>query len=227
MKIVIYTVAWVICRNVSKTRATDSAFEIISVNFTHYKIRYMNKVTAIPRLLFVLALFILSFCFTPANSQSIANYAVTRTTGVAYSSILSTGIPPGSWRNSGAFINDDNRSFPVDIGFNFWYDGARYTQLSISTNGYVDFSASAADGGPTGAPYGYVNTQYSAPNGTLNAIAPFYDDMTTQGAVNPLGNSIRYLLTGGAPNRIMTIEWFNMAVYLNTTPSLNFQVKLH
>lgn len=161
------------------------------------------------------------------HAQSIGNYAVTRTTGITYTSIMSTGFPCNSWRYSGTFQQDDNRSNPVALGFDFWYDGVRYTEVSISTNGYIDFSASTNQGGPTSGPYGYSNVQFSNPSGTLNAIAPFYDDLTTQGAVDPLGTSIKSLTTGSAPNRVFTIEWFDMAVYQNTTPSLNFQVKLY
>ncbi len=161
------------------------------------------------------------------RAQSIANYAATRTTGITFSSIMSTGLPCNSWRYNGAFQQDDNRSNPVEIGFDFWYNGVRYTEVSISTNGYIDFSASTNDGGPTGAAYGYVNTQFTAPNGTLLAIAPFYDDQTTQGGNDPLGNSIRTLTSGVAPNRIFTVEWNDMAVYQNTTPSLTYQVKLY
>jgi hypothetical protein len=175
-------------------------------------------------LLFAIAFF---FILLPAKSQSIANYSVGRSTGISYSSIINAGVPPNSWRNSGAFEEDDNRSFPVDIGFDFWYDGVRYTEVNISTNGYIDFSTSTANGGPTTGPYGYSNTAFTDPGGTLNCIAPMYDDMTTQGATDPLGSGIRYVVTGSAPNRVMTIEWANMAVYQNTTPSLNFQVKLH
>lgn len=160
-------------------------------------------------------------------AQSIANYGVTRTTGNTYSSIISSGIPCNSWRYNGGFQQDDNRSTPIEIGFDFWYDGVRYTELNVSTNGYIDFSSSTQDGGPTTAPYGYANTQFSANGGTLNAIAPMYDDQTTQGAVDPLGNSIRSLLSGTAPNRVLTIEWLNMAVYQNSTPDLNYQVKLY
>lgn len=175
-------------------------------------------------------LFVVLLCVAVNNglhAQSIANYAVTRTTGVPFVSILNTGVPCNSWRYNGNFQQDDNRSNPVDIGFDFWYDGVRYTELCISTNGYIDFSASTNDGGPTGAPYGYVNTEFTQPNGTLLAVAPFYDDQTTQGGTDPLGNSIRMLLTGVAPNRVFTVEWNDMAIYQNTTPSLTYQVKLY
>jgi len=183
----------------------------------------MNKQLS-PLLLFLL----FAFSFKFGNAQSIANYATARTTGITYSSISSTGNAIDSWRNNTVLMQDDNRSNATDIGFDFWYNGTRYTKFSVSTNGYVDFSSSTADGGPYATPYGYDNTQFTGNgSGTWLALAPFYDDMTAQGGTDALGNSIKYLVTGAAPNRVLTIEWINMAVYLNTTPSLNFQVKLY
>src|SRR3954468_24525559 len=79
----------------------------------------MNQVTANLRLLITFIISILSFCNNPTQAQSIANYALTRTTGITYATIANTGTPPSSWRNSGAFIDDDNRSNPIDIGFDF------------------------------------------------------------------------------------------------------------
>jgi hypothetical protein len=161
-------------------------------------------------------------------SQSIANYATVRTTGIGYSSIASPGISFSSWRNTATFTQDDNRSNFTDIGFDFWYDGVRYTQYSVSSNGYLDFSSSTANGGPTTGPYGYANSQFTASgSGTWLALAPIYDDMTAQGGVDALGNSVKNIISGTAPNRVLTIEWINMAVYQNTTPSLNFQIKLY
>ena len=161
------------------------------------------------------------------HSQSLANYSPIRNTGIAYTSINVVGNAFNSWRNTTAFTQDDNRSDFTDIGFDFWYDGVRYTKFSVSTNGYLDFSSSTADGGPTAGAYGYDNTNFTNSSALTGiAIAPFYDDLTAQGGVNPLGTSIKYYLTGSAPSRTLIIEWINMAVYLNTSPSLNFQVKL-
>lgn len=160
------------------------------------------------------------------KSQSIANYSVTRSTGNTYNSIQSVGIPFGSWRNNGTYIEDDNRSYQHDIGFDFWYNGVRYTAFCVGTNGYIDFSTSTANGTGTGA-YGYQNTQFSATGGSLIALAPFYDDQTTQGATDPLGESISYYLSGTEPNRVLTVEWRNMAIYGNTTPNLNYQLKIY
>jgi hypothetical protein len=167
---------------------------------------------------------------TVVIAQSVANYTTTRSTGISYNSIVSTGNAIDSWRNNAGFSQDDNRSIATNIGFDFWYNGTMYNQFSVSTNGFVDFSTSTADGGASGGAFSYINTVFSNTNAgtrTYPALAPFYDDMMAQGGIEALGNSIKYLTTGSAPNRVLTIEWINMAVYGNTTPSLNFQVKLY
>lgn len=164
------------------------------------------------------------------KAQSVANYGVVRNTSVSYSSIYSTSSAVNSWRNvTGTFQQDDNRSYFVPIGFDFWYNGVRYTQLSVSTNGFIDFSTSTDNGDATADDFGYVNSAFSASTAglaTRPACALFYDDLTAQGGSAALGNSIRYRLSGTAPSRTLTIEWINMAVYGNTTPSLNFQIVL-
>lgn len=170
-------------------------------------------------------IFVLLHTFVLA--QSVGNYSVSRSTGISYSSIVSTGSPLSGWRYVGGYSQDDNRSIASDIGFDFWYNGTRYTQFSVSTNGYIDFSSSTANGGPTTGAYGYQNTRFTSTTPTGLALAPMYDDMTTQGGGDPLGASIKYQVSGTAPNRVLTVEWFNMAVYLNTTPDLNFQVKIY
>ncbi|WP_317896887.1 fibronectin type III domain-containing protein [Aurantibacillus circumpalustris] len=172
---------------------------------------------------------VLSVFFLKINSQSLANYSTTRNTGVTYASINLTGSSFPSWRNSTSFTQDDNRSDFTNIGFDFWYDGTRYTQFCVSTNGFLDFSSSTDDGGAQGDDFGYSNaalTTANAANATRPAIAPFYDDLTAQGGTSALSNSLKYSLSGSAPNRTLTVEWINMAVYNNVTPSLNFQVKL-
>lgn len=174
--------------------------------------------------------------------QSVANYAHTRTTGNAYNSIAATGNAINAWRTtniSDGTYYDDNRSNPILIGFDFWYDGKRYTQFSVSTNGFIDFDTSSWNGGSGSVqpnnPYGpystdFVNPTRSAPAGgigTVTALAPFYYDLTTWQTSVPLGNSIMYLLTGTAPNRVLTVEWINMSTWTNQNDTLNLQVKLY
>ncbi|MEN8250995.1 MAG: fibronectin type III domain-containing protein, partial [Bacteroidota bacterium] len=184
----------------------------------------LNKLTL--ALIFFLAIVSNNY----AQAQSVSNYNVSRSTGMSYSSIISTGNSMPGWRYTGGFSEDDNRSEATDIGFDFWYNGQRYTHFSVSTNGFIDFSSSTDDGGPDCDDYGYCNYQFtssSATSGTWLALAPFYDDMTTAGGTDPLGSSIKYQLSGSAPNRVLMVEWDNMAIYGNTSPDLNFQVKLY
>lgn len=182
------------------------------------------------RKLLVISLIFILVILTGFNSyaQSVGNYTVTRKTGITYNSIMSTGGSLSGWRYTGSFSEDDNRSNATDIGFDYWYNGQRFTQFSVSTNGFIDFSGSTDDGGPICDAYGYCNDYFTdSREGTWFALAPFYDDMTTGSGVDPLGTSIKYQISGTSPNRILTIEWDAMAVYLNTTPDINFQVKLH
>ena len=177
----------------------------------------------------ILAIFLILSLSRSLFSQSLANYSSVRNTANTYSSISATGNPFNSWRNVTNLTQDDNRSDFTNIGFDFWYNGVRYTQFCVSTNGFIDFSTSTDDGGPTADDFGYDNTSFTTnntANSTNPAVAPFYDDLTAQGGTSALGNSVKYLLSGSAPNRTLTIEWINMAVYQNTSPSLNFQVKL-
>jgi hypothetical protein len=125
----------------------------------------------------------------------------------AFSSIALTGTSMSGWRNGNS--TDDNLSTAQPIGFTFTYKGNNFTQFSVSTNGYLTFNVgTAATGSGTGA-YGYENTQFTGTTGTLNSIAPFYEDQVTPG--NPgtaagLAAAMKYQLTGTAPNRVLVVE---------------------
>lgn len=163
-------------------------------------------------------------------SQSCANYTVTRTTAISYSSI--SGLSPSffAWRNTASNQDDDNRSYQEPIGFDFWYLGVRYTQFSATLNGTIDFSSSTSDGnnGGTG-PYGpNYNNLFSTAGKTMLALAPFYDDLWTAGSgTTPVATSIFFQTSGTAPNRVLTIEWQNFDKWNSSTGSLNFQVKIY
>ena len=119
-------------------------------------------------------------------AQTLANYqapngTLTRTTGNTYSSIEFTGYSVPSWRFVGSGGEDDNRSYPISIGFDFWYLGTRYTTFNISTNGFIDFSTYTNDGGPSTNQYGSTDNDLSqsASNRMMPlTIAPFYYDQT-------------------------------------------------
>lgn len=155
------------------------------------------------------------------------SFDITRS-AASYSSISGTGTSATGWRNGNN--TDDNMSTAQPIGFTFNYKGADYTQFLVSTSGFLTFNtATAALGNGTGA-YGYDNTAFTSTTGTLNTLAPFYEDQVTPG--NPttaagLANAMKYQVTGSAPNRVLTVEWIGMETFNNAGPNLNYQVKLY
>jgi hypothetical protein len=156
---------------------------------------------------------------TPLFGQSAADYTATRSTGIAYSSIISSGTS-FSWRNG--TNTDNNRSDTTAIGFDFWYMGSRYTVFSVSTNGFIDFNYYSTDAGSVGS-YSANNTFFFA---QALCVAPLYDDLAIPSG-GSLADNIKYAVTGSFPNRVLTVEWSNMQYTGNSSPSLNFQVKLY
>jgi len=172
---------------------------------------------------------------TEAAAQSCANYApVTRTTGITYNTIFGSNPSFFTWRNTSSNQNDDNRSYQAPIGFDFYYLGVRYTQFSANLNGTIDFSASASDGNNGGAgPYGpNYNNLFSTAGETNLALAPLYADLWTADSESvPIATCLAYMVTGSAPNRVLTVEWINFDewdVPINSPSySINMQVKIY
>lgn len=191
--------------------------------------KYLNIVTAVSITILLLVV------HSQVYAQSLSRYSVTRTTGITFTGINTTGNSFPSWRNStnGNYNEDDNRSYPVDIGFDFWYNGVRYTQFCVSTNGFIDFSSSSDDGGPLLHQYGPYDDDMSEDLSTETSplvIAPFYLDLTTYGAVDPLGESIHYEVTGTPGSRVLTVEWYKVEPWVaggGGNPDFTFQVKLY
>jgi len=166
--------------------------------------------------------------FTTAN---LLSYEVSRSTGVAFNSIVSTGNFTSDWK-SGPNNTDDNLSEILPIGFPFTYQDGSYSSFLVSTNGFITLNTSTTSNGSGAGAYNYNNSNLSnvGANASPAIIAPFYEDMVCQG--NPgnlasLNSSIHYETTGSVGNRVLTVEWTGMETYNNTGPDLNFQVKLY
>ena len=156
---------------------------------------------------------------TTAYGQSTADYTPVRSTGITYSSIISSGTS-FTWRNG--TDTDNNRSSLTDIGFDFWYLGTRYTQFNVSTNGFIDLNIYDPSNGAPVNSYDEDNSKFFYQQLTL---APLYDDLKIPGSGSLSGN-IKYAVSGSFPNRVLTVEWLNMQTPSQTDPDLNFQVKL-
>ena len=96
---------------------------------------------------------------------------------------------------------DDTASAVQNIGFDFWYDGVRFTQFSCNANGLCKLGGTA------------VTTSFdnaSATTGFATAtnspkIAPYYDDLWVG-----TNGKVHIKVVGTAPNRKLVVEWQNM-----------------
>ncbi len=169
-----------------------------------------------------------------AFADGIDAYAVTRNTGVGITDISSGGSVP-TWRNG---TSDDNLSQNLNIGFSFPFDGAVYTQFRMSSEGFITFNtvtpATGADIRSCGDAenYSYYNNTFSLFDklGTVQSLAPFYDDLQPNG--QSFANSFHYR-TDASPNRL-TVQWRGMSKYVDTDNctscsygNYNFQVIIY
>ncbi|MCX6165508.1 MAG: GEVED domain-containing protein [Ignavibacteriae bacterium] len=109
---------------------------------------------------------------------------------------------------------DDGYISGVALPFTFTYNGAPFTTISISHNGWACLG--------TQTPSGYTPIC----TGTYtNILSPFAGDLMGYAT----GDSLRYLTTGTTPNRVFTVEWYKWGIY-NAGTSVNefdFQLKLY
>jgi len=128
-------------------------------------------------------------------------------------------------------IDDRFSASYIPIGFPFCFDGIQYTQLLVSSNGYVIFDPiSCATNLPSGnaTPDGYSGWSIydSIPNTTnapRNAILFPWHDLDPSD-----GGNIYYQTLGTAPNRRFVLSYVNVPMFESSCDGLTFtgQLKL-
>lgn len=101
-------------------------------------------------------------------------------------------------------LSDDQYSGAINIGFPFTYYGVVYNQLLISSNNYISFDLTQANG------YSPWSITAAAPSTTLptNIIMGPYQD------INPgLGGTIEYGIYGTAPNRRFVVRYNQVPMF--------------
>lgn len=131
----------------------------------------------------------------------LSNYYEFSSAQENYSAITGTTVPTA--------IGDNVISNPIDIGFAFAYGSNSYTQIKISSNGYLTLGTEPG----------------SSANNNLGSticpvLAPLWDDSYLQG-------SAQFLLAGTAPNRVFTVQWTGVKWPTNSVTSFSYQVKLY
>jgi hypothetical protein len=143
-----------------------------------------------------------------AFSQSTANYTVTA--GSDGSLTTMTGSTTLIGDNQ---VTQASSVTPITPSqdFEFWFMGTRYTQFSVSSNGILRFGAAPINGNANTPSLNFQQRvcAFASGDGANDASCPAG---TSDGDWRTLAGSgrIHYVVTGTAPNRILTTEWLNM-----------------
>lgn len=109
---------------------------------------------------------------------------------------------------------DDALSAAINIGFNFSFGCTSYSQIKVSSNGWLTFDMSTS----------WADTWNDLDGTTPKLkVAPLWDDLAVG-----TGSTVNYKLTGTAPNRVLTVEWSQMEwTYSASAWAIGFQCKLY
>ena len=122
-----------------------------------------------------------------------------------------TAVPLSVYIDSGSTgtllqYPDDIYTSVIDLGFSFTYFGNTYTQCVLSTNNYICFDLSNANGY---SPW-YISNAAPSPNNPLNSIyGPWHD---VDPYVPPYG-ALSYGTFGTAPNRFFVYNFCGVPMY--------------
>ena len=155
-----------------------------------------------------ITLLCLSIFFSSIISAQVSSYTFLQS-NTTYTPISGATI-------LGLATNDDTSFNALNIDFTFNYGGLNYTQLSVNSNGFLTFDATATSS--------YISISNAVAGASNNLVAGFNDDL--QGVV---GSSLSYVTSGTSPNRVFTLQWTNYRNYISSgssADSYNFQIKL-
>ncbi|MGH9874322.1 MAG: DUF4214 domain-containing protein [Pyrinomonadaceae bacterium] len=145
----------------------------------------------------------------PLTPEVAGNYAFATATNASL-----TDMSTGTTQLLGANI-DDTASTLNNIGFEFYFQGARFTQFSINDNGVVRLGATAQ----TSTPYKPLS------QAGISIITAYGADQRTHAG----DGKVHFKVTGSAPSRVLNIEWLNNQANFNSggTADLTYQVRLY
>jgi hypothetical protein len=136
---------------------------------------------------------------------SLAGYTADDTIPYNFEDISATGT---------SFTLADDDTFLIPVGFTFDYFGTPYTNVEISSNGFLSVNAAGVNGCCTGAPL----PDPATPNGT---IAGWWEDLDPGEA----GAELYYQTMGTTPNQYLLISFINVQHYPTGNP-VTMQYKL-
>ncbi|HNX38752.1 MAG TPA: hypothetical protein PKI15_10380, partial [Candidatus Cloacimonadota bacterium] len=130
-------------------------------------------------------------------------YSFNATTGT-YTPITGTPVTD--------ILSDDAISATVPLGFTFAYGDNAYTEIKLSSNGWIGLGSAQTGSNLSNA---------LASTTIVPVIGPLWDDLSMA------SGTVQYLLSGTAPNRIFTIQYADVKWNWSGTNQFNFQVRLY
>ncbi|MDQ1592641.1 MAG: hypothetical protein QOG71_3268 [Pyrinomonadaceae bacterium] len=113
-----------------------------------------------------------------------------------------------------AASQDDFASPVSNIGFDFYFQGTRFTQFSASSNGGMRLGGTAI---------GSTSYGNAFPFASQSILAPFMGDHRTSST-----GKVHFKVIGSAPNRTLIVEWLNMNQNWNSaTVDGTYQARLY
>jgi hypothetical protein len=149
-----------------------------------------------------------SFITSFSIAQNASGYAFTAVGGTY--NALSSGTTNVSVHTASS---DDAISNAINLGFTFKFAGVDYSQIKVSSNGWLTFNTAITVAEPLNA---WIEMNNQRPT-----LFPLWDNL--QNRVIP-----RYRVDGTAPNRIFKLEWSQSEWNFNSNGNtISFQVWLY
>ncbi len=158
-----------------------------------------------------------NFIFQPEIKRKVCNKSNPKAFGAdSYSfSTTTTSYTTVSGTDINSIEDDEAVSGAINIGFTFNYCGTDYTQVVVSSNGWLSFNTSLSSAQLTNDLDG---TSYSPED----RLAPLWDDL------DGTGHGARCNTSGTAPNRVFAVEWRNWEWnYAANTRVISFKILLY
>ena len=149
------------------------------------------------------------------GTSNSSNVITVQTAPCCVSSYTASSIvfAPISGTGTNVTLIDDEISAAIPIGFSFSFYCTNYTQLFISSNGFVTFN-------PTNSGCCVGRVLPDAIAGITDFIAGYWNDL------NPgSGGTISYFVSGSAPNRVFVVRYAGVPHFTNGG-SNTFQIQL-
>jgi gliding motility-associated-like protein len=183
---------------------------------------YQNLKTCTLKLSASIAILLVALSFHHVAAQTVdigpPDTSVCNGTPVTLSAILS-GSGSGSAVPLTHELFDDQHTGVVDMGFNFEYYGNVYNQCVISSNSYITFDLTGANGGSQWA----INAAAPSPTFTTNNKIMFPWQDTNPG----VSGTVSSVTCGIAPNRRFVVTYDAVAMFSCTTLEFTNQLVLY